>query len=144
MRLRKILAAWVVAIAAGGCVTAELKLNLEKGWVLKAGDEAAWADPEFDDGDWTPVEVGVPWEKAGFPDLDGYAWYRVRVVIPARWEESRAVRDEVKYERMLNFGQALPSIRKEVDRVGGFMIRCSVPPTCVNRASEAPQVAASD
>ncbi len=93
MRLRKILAAWVVAIAAGGCVTAELKLNLEKGWVLKAGDEAAWADPEFDDGDWTPVEVGVPWEKAGFPDLDGYAWYRVRVVIPARWEESRAVRD---------------------------------------------------
>jgi DNA topoisomerase-1 len=30
-----------------------------------------------------------------------------------RW---RAVRDEVKYERMLNFGQALPGIRKEVDR----------------------------
>ena len=28
----------------------------------------------------------------------------------------RAVRDEVKYERMLNFGQALPAIRKEVDR----------------------------
>ncbi|MEX5747821.1 DNA topoisomerase IB [Massilia sp. X63] len=28
----------------------------------------------------------------------------------------RAVRDEAKYERMLNFGQALPGIRKEVDR----------------------------
>ncbi len=28
----------------------------------------------------------------------------------------RAVRDEVKYERMINFGQALPTIRKEVDR----------------------------
>lgn len=28
----------------------------------------------------------------------------------------RSVRDEAKYERMLHFGQALPSIRKEVDR----------------------------
>ncbi|MFN3792255.1 DNA topoisomerase IB [Massilia sp.] len=28
----------------------------------------------------------------------------------------RAARDEVKYERMLSFGQALPGIRKEVDR----------------------------
>ena len=28
----------------------------------------------------------------------------------------RTVRDEVKYERMLNFGKALPQIRKEVDR----------------------------
>lgn len=28
----------------------------------------------------------------------------------------RSVRDEVKYERMLHFGQALPGIRKEVDR----------------------------
>jgi DNA topoisomerase-1 len=30
-----------------------------------------------------------------------------------RW---RAVRDEVKYERMLSFGKALPAIRREVDR----------------------------
>ncbi len=28
----------------------------------------------------------------------------------------RTVRDEVKYERMINFGQALPQIRKEVER----------------------------
>jgi DNA topoisomerase-1 len=34
-----------------------------------------------------------------------------------RW---RAVRDEVKYERMLNFGNALPAIRKEVDRALGL------------------------
>jgi len=30
-----------------------------------------------------------------------------------KWRE---VRDEVKYERMINFGKALPQIRKEVDR----------------------------
>jgi DNA topoisomerase-1 len=32
----------------------------------------------------------------------------------------RAVRDDVKYERMLNFGNALPAIRKEVDRALGL------------------------
>ncbi|UVW27385.1 DNA topoisomerase IB [Massilia sp. H6] len=32
----------------------------------------------------------------------------------------RTVRDEVKYERMLSFGNALPAIRKEVDRALGL------------------------
>jgi len=32
----------------------------------------------------------------------------------------RTVRDEVKYERMINFGKALPQIRKEVDRALGL------------------------
>jgi DNA topoisomerase-1 len=34
-----------------------------------------------------------------------------------RWRE---VRDEVKYERMIKFGKALPQIRKEVDRALGL------------------------
>jgi DNA topoisomerase-1 len=41
-------------------------------------------------------------------DAKGRKQYRYH----AKW---RNVRDEVKYERMLNFGQALPSIRKAVD-----------------------------
>lgn len=32
----------------------------------------------------------------------------------------RAVRDEAKYERMISFGQALPAIRREVDRALGL------------------------
>ncbi|WP_020655731.1 DNA topoisomerase IB [Massilia niastensis] len=42
-------------------------------------------------------------------DARGRKQYRYH----ATW---RAVRDEVKYERMLNFGKALPAIRAEVDR----------------------------
>ena len=41
-------------------------------------------------------------------DARGRKQYRYH----ARW---RSVRDEVKYERMLNFGLALPAIRREVD-----------------------------
>jgi DNA topoisomerase-1 len=42
-------------------------------------------------------------------DARGRKQYRYH----AKWRE---VRDEVKYERMINFGKALPQIRKEVDR----------------------------
>jgi DNA topoisomerase-1 len=42
-------------------------------------------------------------------DVKGRKQYRYH----AKW---RTVRDDVKYERMLNFGKALPAIRAEVDR----------------------------
>jgi DNA topoisomerase-1 len=42
-------------------------------------------------------------------DARGRKQYRYH----AKWRE---VRDEVKYERMIKFGQALPAIRREVDR----------------------------
>jgi DNA topoisomerase-1 len=42
-------------------------------------------------------------------DARGRKQYRYH----AKWRE---VRDEVKYERMIKFGKALPAIRKEVDR----------------------------
>jgi len=54
-----------------------------------------WAQPGFDDGSWAPMTVaakagsidpayGTPgfvpgWTKQGFPDLSGYAWYRLRI-----------------------------------------------------------------
>jgi DNA topoisomerase-1 len=46
-------------------------------------------------------------------DARGRKQYRYH----ARWRE---VRDEVKYERMIKFGKALPQIRKEVDRALGL------------------------
>lgn len=46
-------------------------------------------------------------------DARGRKQYRYH----AKW---RTVRDEVKYERMIKFGKALPQIRKEVDRALGL------------------------
>jgi DNA topoisomerase-1 len=60
---------------------------------------------------WTEVWIS-PWEnghiQATGRDAKGRKQYRYH----ARW---RAVRDETKYERMVNFGRALPKIRKAVD-----------------------------
>ena len=53
-------------------------LNIAQGWRFTTGDNAAWAQPEFDDSAWKPIEIGRPWEKAGHKDYDGYGWYRLR------------------------------------------------------------------
>ncbi|MEM1270058.1 MAG: sialate O-acetylesterase, partial [Bacteroidota bacterium] len=37
---------------------------------------ALWADPAYDDSSWGTIELGANWESAGYPDLDGVAWYR--------------------------------------------------------------------
>ncbi|MBL7817065.1 MAG: acetylxylan esterase [Saprospiraceae bacterium] len=59
-------------------------------WKFKAGDDLAWATPQYKDEDWQPIEVGKPWEvvKAGY---DGFGWYRKTIVL-----DSRAMRKAVK------------------------------------------------
>lgn len=64
----------------------EAPLTLDAGWVMRTGDRPAWADPGFDDSEWQAIDVGVPWEEAGHPDYDGYAWYRCEVTIPQSWQ----------------------------------------------------------
>jgi len=58
-------------------------VRLNDGWRLRAGDHPAYADVTLSDAAWRPVAIGTPWERAGHPGLDGYAWYRVRFQAPA-------------------------------------------------------------
>jgi len=73
--------------------TAEPRLDLSQGWRFSPGDDPARSATAFDDSSWKPIAVGIPWEKAGYPGLDGFGWYRLRVTIPAKWKASPAIRD---------------------------------------------------
>jgi hypothetical protein len=37
------------------------------------------------DADWKPIHIGTWWELQGYPELDGWAWYRLWVDIPGSW-----------------------------------------------------------
>jgi len=60
---------------------------------------------------WTDVWI-CPWDNGHIQATGRDAKRRKQYRYHARW---RNVRDEAKYERMLNFGKALPLIRKRVD-----------------------------
>jgi alpha-galactosidase len=51
-------------------------------WRLRTGDDPRYATREFDEDTWETVAVPKPWEEAGHPDYDGYAWYRTRFSLP--------------------------------------------------------------
>ncbi len=35
---------------------------------------------------WRDIRIGEAWESQGYPALDGWAWYRLAVEIPSRWQ----------------------------------------------------------
>lgn len=53
-------------------------------WKFKTGNDSLWAKSDFDDSQWAEIETSQHWEKAGYENYDGYAWYRVKVNIPAK------------------------------------------------------------
>ena len=44
---------------------------------------APWAAPNLDDAAWARITVPSLWENAGYPDLDGVAWYRTTFTLAA-------------------------------------------------------------
>jgi hypothetical protein len=55
---------------------------------FSTGDVAAWSAPGFDDSAWKELSTTANYEKQGFAGYDGYAWYRIHVVIPSALKQS--------------------------------------------------------
>jgi sialate O-acetylesterase len=52
-------------------------------WKFNMGDDPGWARPDFNDNEWSEITCGARWEEQGYNNYDGFAWYRVSVVIPS-------------------------------------------------------------
>ncbi len=59
---------------------------------FKTGDDPAWKKPGYDDHSWATIQTGKNWEDQGFPDYDGYAWYRLHVNLRATPKEGAGVK----------------------------------------------------
>ena len=73
---------FIILLTLASLPTTSKALDITQGWRFTTGDDAAWAQPEFDDSGWKSIEIGRPWEKAGYKDYDGYGWYRLHVTVP--------------------------------------------------------------
>lgn len=59
-------------------------------WKFKADPDSkgiaeGWQSATTRDTDWKDIRIGNWWEPQGYPALDGWAWYRLWVDIPAGW-----------------------------------------------------------
>ena len=82
----------LLAFCLGIAAAEQSRLKIDDGWIIKTGDDQAWAAPDFDDRAWKGIQIGTAWEEAGFADHDGYAWYRVRVVVPKEWSSHKSLK----------------------------------------------------
>lgn len=117
----------LVLFLTTSCVKNDLPdtIDLEKNWRFapdekNIGKSEKWYSRTFDDSKWVVIDVGKRWEELGYRDLDGFAWYRKAVEIPADWKSKdiwlkiEAVNDA--YELFINgesvsfFGEANISV----------------------------------
>jgi GH15 family glucan-1,4-alpha-glucosidase len=52
-------------------------ISFESSWRFKPGDDSTFAKPELNDSGWDLIKVPSAFETQGYPNLDGYVWYRV-------------------------------------------------------------------
>lgn len=71
-------------------------LKLNDGWKFQPGDDVNYSKPIYDDSNWKPIEITKIWDYQGYDKLDGYAWYRIRFVIPSSLKESSLLKDSLK------------------------------------------------
>ena len=68
------------ASLAGGPVT----INVP--WRFHIGDDPQWASPAFDDSHWPLLRMDRSWNVQGYRGYSGFAWYRLRLQLPASKE----------------------------------------------------------
>jgi hypothetical protein len=63
-------------------------VSLEGQWRFHLGDDPdgklGWADPAFDDSQWTLLRSSDTWSEQGYKDYSGFAWYRFKVIVSAQ------------------------------------------------------------
>lgn len=74
---------FLIIILSLAALTGRTQNLLEAKWKFATGDDKQYALPSFDDSGWKEINPSVVWEKQGYTDYDGFAWYRVSAVIPA-------------------------------------------------------------
>ncbi|HTI12310.1 MAG TPA: putative Ig domain-containing protein [Puia sp.] len=73
-------------------------LPVTDGWKFTTGDQPAWASPTFNDSSWAPIHVGAPWESQGYANYNGFAWYRLHIVIPSSIKEKAFLKEKLRID----------------------------------------------
>jgi sialate O-acetylesterase len=65
--------------------------NLTGHWKFTTGDDMAWKEPVVDDRTWNDIVVPGYWETQGFPEYNGFGWYRVKFRVPDELATKRLI-----------------------------------------------------
>ncbi|MCZ6901208.1 MAG: beta galactosidase jelly roll domain-containing protein [Bacteroidetes bacterium] len=59
-----------------------MDVDLQGIWQFKIGDNQQWRKKDLDHSNWRTIMVPSIWEKQGYHQFDGFAWYRKTFYVP--------------------------------------------------------------
>ncbi len=60
-------------------------ISLPSQWLFKIGDDPKYSEVNFDDRTWEYQNIPGNWENQGYPDYNGFAWYRVHFNVDKKY-----------------------------------------------------------
>jgi hypothetical protein len=54
---------------------------LPDNWLFRTSDDPSYKDINLDESGWVNINVPGNWEDQGFPEYDGYVWYRLHFTV---------------------------------------------------------------
>jgi hypothetical protein len=63
---------------------------------FQTGDDRNWSQPGFNDSAWKTLKTTEVWDEQGYGNYDGFAWYRLHVVIPSSMREQSLWKDSLR------------------------------------------------
>ncbi len=73
-------------------------IDISTGWKFQTGDNLKWAEADFDDSKWDEIPTDYFWEKnEKYAKYDGYAWYRIKVLIPSSLIDNAFYKDSLQF-----------------------------------------------
>ena len=86
----------------------EPTVKFDTQWKFIPGDNLAYAKANYDDSQWKNIKVGKSWEDQGYSNLDGFAWYRIKIFIPASLKEKSYLKDtlEIRLGKIDDFDES--------------------------------------
>ena len=82
---RAILALAAVVLLAGPALSQSI---VPAEWKFLKGDKPHYIDSALNEYWWNDISPLTTWEKQGFQGYDGFAWYRVKVVVPPKMKKN--------------------------------------------------------
>ena len=99
MGIKKVIIVMAVMLLLSATAMAQSIVPAE--WKFLTGDKPEYIDSAKNEYWWKDISPLTVWEKQGFQGYDGFAWYRVKVVVPASMKKNAE-----KYNGlMLNLGK---------------------------------------
>jgi len=74
------------------------EISISKEWKFITGDSSQWASPNYNDQNWKSINILQSWEHQGFPNYDGFGWYRLHLRIPSSLKEKSYLKDSIRLE----------------------------------------------